>query len=195
MERLIEDNVVRNKEVLTINTVGLVYGDGMRYTFGDCVCDNISLSAEILTELGAIWRQRISDEIEKCEKVAESIGRFSDQVCDVIYGTDKNKKGTYKDQLIQRFYFTIDKSFREWLMSIDPSVDDIEIKMEQWEHIAYIAGRKIVDEHITSMGETIYRVKTNEKRRMNSVPGIYNQYLLELKGIYPKCSKTKSGVG
>ena len=183
---LIDNEMISSDEILIINSIGLIYGDGMRYTFGHCVCDNISLSAGILNELGEIWRQKISDEIAQCERVADAIRKLCDAIGDVLYGKDPNKKATIKSKLVQRFYSMLDKSFRDWLLSIQPIEDDMEKKVYEWERVAWAVGKQVVEIYISSLGNAIYRVKVDDKKKSGSIPDIYNKYLLELESIYPK---------
>lgn len=186
LNKLIDEEIISSDEIVIINSIGLVYGDAMRYTFGDCVCDNISLSAGLLDDLGAIWRQRISDEIAKCESAADAIGRLCDEIGDVLYGKDSNKKAANKNQLAQKFYSILDKSFRDWLLSIQPIEDDMEVKAYEWERVAWAAGKQVVENYISSLGNAIYRVKKNDKKKSGSIPDIYNGYLIKLATIYPK---------
>ena len=186
MNLLIDEEIIGRDEIVVINSIGLVYGDAMRYTFGDCVCDNISLSAGLLNELGAIWRQRISDEIAKCENVADAIRKLCDEIGEVLYGKNPNKKDANKKQLVQKFYSTLDKSFRDWLISIQPMEDDMEKKEYEWERVAWAAGKQVVENYISSLGNAIYRVKENDKKKSGSIPDIYNMYLIKLATIYPQ---------
>lgn len=184
--RLIEEEIISSDEIVIIHSIGLVYGDGMRYTFGDCVCDSISLSSGLLNELGAIWRQRISDEIGKCENVADEIKKLCGAVGEVLYGKDQDKTAANKSKLVQKFYSMLDKAFRDWLLSIQPTEDDMERKAYEWERVAWAAGKQVVENYISSLGNAVYRVKKPDKKKSGSIPDIYNEYLIKLASIYPK---------
>lgn len=184
--KLIDEGIISSGEIVIINSIGLIYGDAMRYTFGDCVYDNISLSAGLLNDLGAIWRQRISDEVAKCESAADAIRKLCDAIGDILYGKDPNKKMANKNQLVQKFYSMLDKSFRDWLLSIQPMEDDMEKKAYEWECMAWAAGKQVVESYISSLGNAVYRVKKNDKKKSGSIPDIYNMYLIKLATIYPK---------
>lgn len=184
--KLVDEEIISNGEIVIINSIGLIYGVPMRYTFADCVCDSISLSAGLLNELGAIWRQKISDEIAKCESAADAIRKLCDDIGEVLYGKDPNKKAANKSKLVQKFYSMLDKSFRDWLLSIQPMEDDMEIKEYEWERVAWAVGKQVVENYITSLGNAIYRVKKNDKKKSGSIPDIYTEYLIKLATIYPK---------
>ena len=184
--KLINGEIIRSDGIVIINSVGLIYGDAMRYTFGDCVSDSISLSAGLLNELGATWRQRISGEIAKCENVADEIKKLCGAVGDVLYGKDPNKTDAEKRKLVQKYYSALDKHFRDWLLSIQPTEDDVRKKEDEWERMAWTAGKQVVENYISSLGSAIYRVKENDRKKSWSIFDIYNIYLARLASIYRK---------
>ena len=100
----------------------MVYGDQMKYNYGDCINDTLTMSAELVNDLNnkdRIWITCISDQIEKCQSVAkEALNHFAYKLYKLLYGKGSSKNGI-KDNLIRQYYFSIDTPFREWLAGID----------------------------------------------------------------------------
>lgn len=186
IDLLQQNGLLNSNRIVTIQAIGAVYDKQQQFNVINSVNDQLSLSADLLSKLGEVWRQRISDEIGKCENVADAIRKLCDEIGDVLYGKDPNKKAANKNQLVQKFYSTLDKSFRDWLLSIHPIEDDMEKKVYEWERVAWAAGKQVVENYISSLGNAIYRVKENDKKKSGSIPDIYNMYLIKLATIYLK---------
>ena len=185
LERLVAEELISADKLLTIRAVGLIYGDGMSYTLGDCVNDNLSLSMSLLQDKNMIWLTLISDEIGKCKDLADRIRYFSDEAGILLYGNDKGKKTAESKKLIQTFYFHLDDMFRKWLSGIDPSNDSMDEKIKEWEQIAASAAKRVVKDHVSAMGNNIYRCKTDKKNQLISVPGLMNKFFYQISNLYP----------
>lgn len=186
VERLLTESLVDPSAYITLQTVGIVYGDGMSYTLGNLVNDSMTFSTSLMLEMGRVWNSLITDEIEKCKQVSDLLRIFSDDICTLLYGKNPGKKDSNRRQLIQDFYFRIDKSFRQWLLSIVPGISDRDQKIVEWERIAYFAGRETANSFIISIGNAMYRTSHEEGKKANYVPRILNQYLMGLSRIYNK---------
>ncbi len=175
-----------HKDILkfvTFRTIGIVYGDKMNYTYGDCVNDTVSMSAEMLSQLDGIWIRVISEEVEKCQSVAaKAIDHFSSKICKLFYGNG-NLKGAIKSKLAQNYYFSINKGFREWLISIIPSESKIEEKREEWRKQSLLFAKKVVEDYISTLDITICYYREVDKKLL-TVSQILNEYYIELYSIY-----------
>ena len=191
IDLLQENDLLNSNGIITIQAIGAIYDSNQKFNIVNSVNDQLSLSTDLLSELGEGWRQRISDEIAKCENVADAIRKLCDEIGDVLYGKDPNKKDANKNQLVQRFYSTLDKSFRDWLLSIQPIEDDDykRRKKDDWKQVARAVGKQVAEDYISSLGNAIYRIKGNDKKDekgSGSILDIYNKYLIKLASIYPK---------
>lgn len=183
--------------LLTFRMIGMVYGDQMKYNYGDCINDTLTVSAKLLNELNRSdggWITRISDQIEKCQAVAgNAINHFAYKVCKLFYGNGSAKNGV-KDHLIRQYYFFIDAPFREWLAGIDPAQDSREEKCVKWERQSSLYARKTVEDYIATLGTDLYIYREDDSRGSKagilSIPKIVNEYLAELNKIYVQTENT-----
>ena len=171
--------------------IGMVYGDQMKYNYGDCVNDTLTLSAKLLNELNStdkVWITHISDQIEKCQAVAgNALNHFASKMCRLLYGSSAAKSGI-KDHLIRQYYFSIDAPFREWLAGIDPAQSKSEEKISEWEKQSRWFARKTVEDYVSTLGTDIYLCREDDsrgsKKELLSIPKIVNDCWAELNKIY-----------
>ncbi len=180
MRKLCDEKLVDS--LLTFRMIGMVYGDKMKYTYGDCVDDALALSAGLLKELGRAWIKRISEETDKCQAVSAALDHFSGKVSKLLYGNG-SEKNKIKNILVSRYYFSVDVAFREWLSGICPEEEEKEEKLAQWEETSYGFARKTVEDYVGAldMGVCVYRYADKE---VLAIPKILNEYLRELGKIY-----------
>lgn len=182
---------------ITFRMIGMVYGDQMKYNYGDCVNDTLTLSAKLLDELNRserAWITRISDQIEKCQAVAgNALNHFAYKVCKLFYGNGSAKNGI-KDHLIRQYYFSIDAPFREWLAGIDPTQMSIDETCAKWERQSSRYARRTVEDYIATLGTDLYIYREDDSRGSKagilSIPKIMNEYLAELNIIYVQTENT-----
>lgn len=182
---LYQKKLLDKKDLVTFKMVGLTYGDQMKYTYGDCVNDTLSLSAGLLTELGEIWILRISDEVEKCQKVAnEALSHFASRISRLFYGSD-GAKNHIRDGLVRQYYFQVDQRFRSWLAGIDPAKNEREEKLLEWETESYDYARQTVETYLTAQNLNLC-ARREEEKEIITVPKAIQAYLWELNRIYPQ---------
>lgn len=179
--------IMKSIPLITFRMVGMEYGDGMSYTYGDCINDSLTMAAELLDELGKIWVNHITEQVHKCHAVStEALSHFSKKI-GLLYSGDSSKNSV-KDTLIGKYFFSIDSAFREWLASIDPQLEEREGKIKEWESVSYRYARKIVEDYVATLGQSLLvhrEVETGKgKKQLLSVPKIMNEYLRELGRIY-----------
>jgi len=192
MNVLCREKMFASSSLITFKMIGMVYGDKMNYTYGDCVNDFLTISAGLLNEINAadgVWISLISEEVEKCQSVAtEALFPFSQKVCKLFYGNAA--KNPVRDQLVRQYYFSIDGAFREWLSGIDPMKSSKEEKLMEWEKQSYAYARKTVEDYVATLGTNLYlhREDPSKKGRKEllTIPHIMNEYLFELGKIYKK---------
>ncbi len=174
--------------LLTFRMIGMVYGDQMNYTYGDCVNDGLSMSADLLADLSRAWRSRIADQVEKCQNTASAaLSHAALKLCRLLYGSGSTKNGI-KDALVRQYYFSVDGLFRQWLVSIDPMSDSPDEKQAQWERQSYYYARKTLEDYVADLGTDIYMYREDESKdgpkRLLTIPRIVNEFLGELGRIY-----------
>ena len=174
--------------LLTFRMIGMVYGDQMNYTYGDCVNDTLSMSADLLADLSRAWRSRIADQVEKCQNTASAaLSHAASKLSRLLYGTGSAKNGI-RDALVRQYYFSVDGPFRQWLVSIDPIKDSPDEKQAQWERQSYYYARKTLEDYVADLGTDIYMYREEESKdgpkRLLTIPRVVNEFLRELGRIY-----------
>lgn len=179
IKKLKNAQLLNKKKIVTFASCGIVYDNSMKYTFVNCISDNLRFSNELLTEKGSIWVRRIDDEIQKCEDVTQNpIYRFSSGLSGIIYGSNDGTQNI-KNYLKKEFYFRLNNPFRQWLAEIDP--DDDEYDTTQWQKTAYSIAWKVVCDYVWNLNNEIY-ISRNGK----NIPKLLNDYKIGLRIIYPK---------
>ena len=116
---------------------GVQYGD-KDFFVNDSFSDSLTFQAGLLDELSRPWTVRINQEVERCEKAAESIGVLCKEL-KLAGGLDYNQvKGFKETQKVTedaraQFYFAVDQPFRQWLQEIDPEQDDPDEAVLRWQ--------------------------------------------------------------
>ncbi len=181
---------------INFSTASVQYGD-KDFFISDVVSDSISFHSDLLSDAGAVWQNNVSDEIGKCEMLANCVGSFASELAKASgkSGDLLTKKAVQQDRETakkarEELYFRLDIPFRTWLASISPE-DDISEKNADWHTTAYkIAsslGREMIDKAGTSAfcGKHI-RLKENgvEVSKFYSSPQAYNRFLFRIKSVY-----------
>ncbi len=193
MNILCEEKLIGSASLITFRMIGMVYGDQMSYTYGDCVNDALAVSAGLLDDLGKVWVGSICDEVYKCQAVAEkALEYFSGKMSRLLYG-NSGSKGSIKRELVSQYYFSIDHAFREWLVQIDPAEDNREDKLIEWERQSFLHARKTVEEYVKTLNANIYRNRRVDEDLL-TVPKILRDYQRALFKIY-SAWEGKSGTG
>jgi len=183
IEKLNKTKTFISQSLVTFRMIGITYGDQMKYTYGDSGNNTLAMSSGLLMDLGGEWISRISDEVAKCQDVAsKAIRNFSFSMGKLLEGNGANH---IKDVLVRNYYFLINISFREWLAEIDPTQEEREDKIVQWEQKSYYYAKQIVEDYIERENRNIYVHKEDEGRIL-TIPQALNTYLRDLRSIYPK---------
>ena len=192
--KLQTSNILRRGEMIRFQITGVGYGD-KDFFATETFCDSLSFHALLLDELGKTWRQRITDEIGSCEKLADVVGRLARNLTIAAGGSDERYQDEAAATAREQFYFRIDQTFRNWLRNIDPGWDmEMEEKsIQTWRgvarRLATAMGRELVQEAGIEAftGRMVVRNpgKTTEKKIYYSAPKAYNWFLINLAKIYP----------
>ena len=170
--------------------VGVLYGT--QNHIDDIFSDSLTFQAGLLDELSRPWTVRINQEVERCEKAAESIGVLCEEL-KLAGGLDYSQVKKVTEDARAQFYFAVDQPFRQWLQEIDPEQDDPDEAVQRWEaqarSIAEELGAKMVREagnaalkgHRIAVGD-----KKTERTILYTSPKAYNTFRSKLWKIYPK---------
>ena len=189
--------ILSKKEQIVISMVGIRYDD-QEASVKDVYTDQLAMQLAVLDELSRPWTVRINQEVERCEKAAESIGVLCKEL-KLAGGLDYNQvKGFKETQKVTedaraQFYFAVDQPFRQWLQAIDPEQDDPDEAVQRWKaqasRIAEELGAKMVREagnaalkgHRIAVGD-----KKTERTILYTSPKAYNRFRASLWEIYYK---------
>ena len=180
-----------SKRLIRFAISGMKYGD-KDFFVNDSFSDSLTFQAALLGELGRRWTVPIRDEIGRCERAAQYVGRLAWELS--LAAGDKND--TTAESARTQFYFTIDQPFRLWLQSIDPETDKLDEKADEWQEkarkLAAELGRQMV-ERAGNAAFVGHRVevkkggkKDEKKTDLYTAPKAYNSFLYNLRKLYPK---------
>lgn len=184
LELLKENNKITEK-IFTIESLGLIYGDGMSYTFGNYVDDSITMSMDLLSTIGSSWLVLIVNEIEKSEKVVDTLYYNFSSDMSIIYGQGKDYAKNLKNKLATNYFSAIDSEFRKWLVSIEPEISDKNDKQLEWEKISKRIADENINNYINELDDRVYASRKVEKRGILSVSKLYNSFIFDLNNLYP----------
>ena len=185
------DCPLERKRLIRFAISGMKYGD-KDFFVNDSFSDSLTFQAALLGELGRRWTVPIRDEIGRCERAAQYVGRLAWELS--LAAGDKND--TTAESARTQFYFTIDQPFRLWLQSIDPETDKLDEKADEWQEkarkLAAELGRQMVERagNAAFVGHRV-EVKTGGKKDekktvLYTAPKAYNSFLYNLRKLYPK---------
>ncbi|MGI6141841.1 MAG: type I-E CRISPR-associated protein Cse1/CasA [Caldicoprobacterales bacterium] len=155
--------------------------DSKKMSINDVFSDSLSFSADLLSNLGDPWIERIIDEIAVTEKLVEQVGRLAQNLAQAAGAAEK--EGFYQRDLArEQAYFRLDMPFRRWLQNINPEQDSMNDTCNKWweqeKKIIRSLGRELVNQ--AGPQAFVGRVKENEKTNRKyrySAADAYNQFL------------------
>lgn len=175
LARLKADNLIPRPH-FSFQIAAVRYGD-KDFFVDDVFSDSISLNAGLLTALGSDWVNRIIEEQETTEKLAQQVGRLAQNLAVAAGDADgQAQRETAKEQT----YFRLDVPFRHWLVEINPERDEMVTVCDRW----WEQARRIVlglgNELVKQAGPRAFvgRVLTkNKKEQRYSAPEAFNRFL------------------
>ena len=182
--------------MIRFEIVGMRYDGTSSHTVEDTFSDSLTFHAALLDELGRRWRQKITEEIGLCEKLAKAVDSLARNLDIAASDPDHASKKNSAKAAREQFYFRLDQPFRRWLCDIDPAWDGetAEKHISQWradaKRIAQTLGRQLVEQSGSAafIGRmiTFYRNKPNEKKDYYSASKVYNWFLADVNRVYQK---------
>ena len=189
--------ILSRKEQIVLNMVGIRY-DNQEASVKDVYTDQLAMQLAVLDELSRPWTVRINQEVERCEKAAESIGVLCKEL-KLAGGLDYNQvKGFKETQKVTedaraQFYFAVDQPFRQWLQEIDPEQDDPDEAVQRWQAQARSIAEELGEQMVMEAGNAAlkgHRIAVGDKKTERTIlytsPKAYNRFRASLREIYPK---------
>lgn len=187
--------ILDRKTLIRFQITGVGYGD-KDFFVTDTFSDSLTFHTALLDELGRRWRQKITDEIDRCGKLAQAVGNLAKNLDIAATDPDHAGKKNSAKAAREQFYFRLDQPFRRWLCDIDPAWDSetAEKHISQWradaKRIAQTLGRQLVDQSGSAafIGRMIKSSgsKVSEKETYYSAPKVYNWFLADVNRVYQK---------
>ena len=160
--KLEQCGLIPEDRVFPMQAVGVKYDDSQGYLFDDIYSDVIDMSGGLLSEKGRVWEERISVEVQKCEKTAWCITKCVD---DIFKFLNKGKGAKDAAQKLCSAYFSeLDVRFRKWVMEIDPQKQDMDEKVSEWREINRGVAKQVVNEYLDTMSYDHYRYQNGLSR-------------------------------
>jgi CRISPR system Cascade subunit CasA len=128
----------------------------------DLFSDQLTLHADLLTELGTQWRKRIEEEIQDCDRGAYACGRLAKELNLAAGGT-----GDGCDQRGKAlFYDAIDGPFRAWLAGLSAQQDRVEIvkRCDAWRQAAKTMGLRLGKQLVDEAGSAAFVGRAVEEK-------------------------------
>ena len=178
-----------NATQINIETAAVVYDLGQATSLPviDAISDSITFHSDLLTELGSNWRKYINDEIEKCEKVAKAVYSLSIDL--------QTSSGASGDKLSgsdakMQFYSRIDRPFRLWLKSIDPSSRYFDEKCKELDEQLFDIAKRFGEELAAQSGDNAifgrYKKPDKDQKQVVSSALAINFYIGKIRKILNK---------
>lgn len=187
--------ILDRKTLIRFQITGVGYGD-KDFFVTDTFSDSLTFHTALLDELGRRWRQKITDEIDRCGKLAQAVGNLAKNLDIAATDPDHAGKKNSAKAAQEQFYFRLDQPFRRWLCDIDPAWDSetAEKHIFQWradaKRIAQTLGRQLVDQSGSAafIGRMVKSSssKANDKETYYSAPKVYNWFLADVNRVYQK---------
>lgn len=136
-ELLHNQNILDENYMAKIDTAAVIYDYGQATSLPviDTISDSLVFHSKLLLEVGHVWRERIIQEIEKCDKVAMAVYSLYKDLQKASGRKDKDAKESQSGEIDAKmqFYDKIDYPFRLWLAGLDPmtmKLDDCVTELE-----------------------------------------------------------------
>lgn len=157
---LVQADIMDKRHFIAYQVSAAQYGD-KDFFVTDAFSDSITFQAGILTDVGWAWRMVVADEVKRCETAAFYVGMLALHLRKAAGGAGKAEDAD-SERAKAEFYYRLDEPFRQWLMTLDASQDEVHrVEAQQAWHeilrsIAMRLGRELAD----AAGPAAYRGHT-----------------------------------
>lgn len=188
---------------ISFRIASVQYGDSdyfVNHVFGD----QLTFHTQLLCDAGARGYEYAMEEIERCEKAAQAVGRLARSLYIAAGG-----RGTSREDAVKAQYFDrIDAPFRLWLAELNPDEtnEQLEARCAAWRvtarQTALALGQSMIDEagDQAFIGRSVEdkkgkKGKKDEKaeKRHFSAPEAYRWFLNAIYKLYPRTEESTGG--
>ena len=199
-EGLRENELIDPDSQIVLWAVSLIYDDSQQSSVQNSYTDTLSFHLGVLEDLGKEGKiTLITSEIKNCEKVAEELRKFSENVARAAGNVEKS----IADRTTEMFYFRVDTQFRAWLLDVQPKWNESEMAdhLDKWHEMVKRVAFDLADEIARMAGPTAFvghmvKDKDEEKKKKKkkdankeeyySVPKARLSLIGEVFNLYPK---------
>lgn len=183
--RLKTNNCLEKTKMVSFQIVGVVYGS-MCCGISDEFSDSLQFHATLLQDFRRELQEKISKEVENCEKLATAVYRLAEELEKACGGDGKTASKHAKEQ----FYHHVDIPFRQWLAELEPQQTPKEENqaLKSWrktaQTIARTLGREMVEQCGIQgfIGKKVKEKKNNkETEHQYNAPKAYQWFLYQTK--------------
>ena len=174
-------NLLDQHRMICFSIASVQYGD-KDFFVTDEFSDSLTFYAELLTEAGETWKQLALDEIQRCDQVANIIGRLAR---DLVKSAGGEEGDTASYRAKEEFYHRLDLSFRKWLSALDPeqTVEERNHLKSQWLTHVWKTAAALGEELVENAGTAAFvgrmvtkKIKGKEVTNHYCAPEVYNKF-------------------
>ncbi|MDE6777552.1 MAG: type I-E CRISPR-associated protein Cse1/CasA, partial [Oscillospiraceae bacterium] len=129
-ELLHNQNILDENYMAKIDIAAVIYDYGQATSLPviDSISDSLVFHSKLLLEVSHVWRERIIQEIEKCDRVATAVYSLYKDLQKASGRRDKDAKESQSGEIDAKmqFYDKIDYPFRLWLAGLDPMTMELD---------------------------------------------------------------------
>lgn len=186
VEKLRKEECLKEEAVVHFAVCAMRYGNNsssVKDMFGDRLAFHAALLDDSADSAGV--RDRVVEEIGRCEKAAGAVGWLARDLAAAAGG--ESDGASARDQ----FYFCVDRPFRQWLEALDP-MGDVDAAIEDWRAKVRGIALKFGDELALAAGPAAFvgrmgkKKKKKEKDRHLSTPEALRLFKGTIGKLYPK---------
>ena len=174
LSKLREAGCFKSK-LITFKTSSPQYGT-MSASISDYACDFLAFDPKILTKMGVAWCNRIVKEIETTDILVQQLSMLARNIAK---SAGSESGAGEADEARRQAYYELDMLFRHWLEALDPEVDDIDERSNEWWGISQKMIRRMGKKIAETSGpkSLIGRVDATEKIPSMTSAEAYNLFL------------------
>ena len=128
--RDLEDRGLIDFDTITVSTIGVKYAD-KDFFVENFVTDFMTMNSRLLADLNEKWNVRIADAVAVTDHCVSILWRYAGSVAEIC-GCDENARRTASERAKAYAYRSLDRPFRHWLREINPDIDSVDEKVNQW---------------------------------------------------------------
>lgn len=184
----LKEREVIPEEILCRFYVASLHYDAKHCSVDELFSDSLTFNIGILTDAGIDCRILIENEISRCDKFADIIADFAEDLMKAAGGKPTSLCTFAREQ----YYYRIDGAFRKWMISVNPSQTQVERedRREEWRKINLDIICEFGRELAASQGQAAFigrdvevdKGKTKGKRHY-SVPEAQNRFIRRINHV------------